>query len=1598
MAITWNSTDKWIEIDSAKTSGTATAGGTSTLTDSGASWTTNAYVGHIVRITSGTGEGQTRIVKSNTSTVLTIFETFDTTPSTDSAYSIAWTPKDVVSEVGNTAVVDYIADAANGTNCIYVKQGGIRVESGGHFGYGMNPVLTFEDAANDVYSTELNNRNLRGDSGSYIDFGVPNSSGIGVGGGVINLPIDRSMSPGELGTGVFLPRMWIKGTFSFNGTRFTTSYDWLPQLTDSDADRRWWQLFFDSEQTGYLRDCQFENVQPATTGGAGFVYWIRPVFQGLFVTIPSNYILDSNVSYDSPIAYSSIIAQPNPDLQDFKGNKLSNFNFFGSLDSAGRNPKPFVPYKWWRNGTSGIGYRPMIRLFNAYSENSSYQKQNFIAYDTYIPPDNSFGYVWIGRTIDWSVKDIDETALEDATVAVFDKNGNNAINTGVTGTDPAVPTYTGADQTDANGELTTDVLWGRLEHDSSGGLTDKDVVWSSGYPVYPYTIKARKYGYMSFESTRDGVNNWGNGKGNAEEVVKLSADTFVVANEATASGYSSKFSLDWTNKIITVTGTATPQQMYDYTQYASAQSANMQYDELMTAVSPGEFNLGSTRIVIASGGTLTVDTDETIGSLVFGDTGSTANAIKVQTGGELVIGTESTIGRCIDFTRSLITSETTYTYSSTTAPILVESGGELDWSGGEVQSHGAITFASGSVVTIHRVSCKLTNEGEQTTAAGSYPKLRCYSSGVNVYGLTTYGYVFGLDSEPGSWENWITSNTDAGVYLGGINSFAVLNGVTFDMATMDTGTLFWNSLWIRLINIADGTNFTTKGNSPTYSLYNKGLQEVRQEITFSATNGSGAKFYTKDTNNGNRLGASQIGTNSTYLTDRTYTLTESGGSASYTTDGGVLTGVHYRDDASGINTDNNEFDSRGINNDKTDIFNWLKVRYGYQPATLDVVMKGTSAVQSSIAQLLDLGITETTKATVAAYTGITPVYSGGTLTVTVTENHTWNEVYDYIKYYESINPANVWANGKESFVTTSNKLSYTYNNLVIVVSGATLTAGAGQVLPTNPTVNSGAFLSDAINLFYDGADLVKASRAYFQVKDSITADNIEGAVIGFGDATTQARLLYNTSFAKDTLVTDASGKADGYFAYEVGATAYTDMKQITGEYDHIFSTIPRTLTGASIGSSASPEVVRLAPDSQVVRDKASAGMISGISVDVPTDTIDLGDQTLSVCYDSLKYQVTADADIDTGVPGCMYYCLYGLPLMKSGAIYTGRSSSTIYQNYNGTGATFGTGIIEFDTPCSCSKSFNEVQFNFEADGTYDFRGGSFSGTVTVDTIGDYTVLAKFPTGTSVTNNDATNITVETSTGITIANANIADGSRVQLYNVTQDEELENTTVSGGSGYSYSATVGAGEEIEVGDVVRLRATYEDGATYKENYEESASATTSNITFLGTQIDWTSADSLSVDGSAQTEFTADYPNIQVDVDATGNTFNVANLIGWLCYIQTTEDGIRNFYGCVADTDVANWKINTTVVDLMLDNINTATATQSDSVILMRDDNVYPQVVPTSGGGGIGMIQSGLVFVTETGVSGLTAQESAQLFAIPTECAGGDGLTLAEYIALK
>lgn len=87
-------------------SGTASAGASTTLTDSGIGWTADAYIGSYVWVYGGTGIGQIREITDNTTEILTVDRAWDTNPDSTSTYRILAT---------NPNTDPYISELTDGT-------------------------------------------------------------------------------------------------------------------------------------------------------------------------------------------------------------------------------------------------------------------------------------------------------------------------------------------------------------------------------------------------------------------------------------------------------------------------------------------------------------------------------------------------------------------------------------------------------------------------------------------------------------------------------------------------------------------------------------------------------------------------------------------------------------------------------------------------------------------------------------------------------------------------------------------------------------------------------------------------------------------------------------------------------------------------------------------------------------------------------------------------------------------------------------------------------------------------------------------------------------------------------------------------------------------------------------------------------------------------------------------------------------------------------------------------------------------------------------------------------------------------------------------
>ena len=219
---------------------------------------------------------------------------------------------------------------------------------------------------------------------------------------------------------------------------------------------------------------------------------------------------------------------------------------------------------------------------------------------------------------------------------------------------------------------------------------------------------------------------------------------------------------------------------------------------------------------------------------------------------------------------------------------------------------------------------------------------------------------------------------------------------------------------------------------------------------------------------------------------------------------------------------------------------------------------------------------------------------------------------------------------------------------------------------------------------------------------------------------------------------------------------------------------------------------------------------------------------------------------------------------------------------------------------------------------------------------------------------------------------ITAGSRLQIYNVTTATEAINTLVPG---TSYTATYAEGTGYNSGDTVRIRLTQISTTTAKLSFETTVLATDAGWTALVSQQDDTVYNTFAVDGSTVTIFTADYINDQVDVTVASD-FNLSDMYAWWVHNLTTAQGIREFFGGITAEDQANFRINTSVLSLFLDNTTNTQIIQLDNRRIYRTDLTYPVIRPSTGGGGIDVQWRDQILIAETPTSGLTTTESEAL----------------------
>lgn len=375
-----------------------------------------------------------------------------------------------------------------------------------------------------------------------------------------------------------------------------------------------------------------------------------------------------------------------------------------------------------------------------------------------------------------------------------------------------------------------------------------------------------------------------------------------------------------------------------------------------------------------------------------------------------------------------------------------------------------------------------------------------------------------------------------------------------------------------------------------------------------------------------------------------------------------------------------------------------------------------------------------------------------------------------------------------------------------------------------------------------------------------------------------------------------------------------------------------------------------------VASEATAAAYTGVTINATTKRVTFGAgtiDTLAKLYDYSQAWGCLNIDKD-------------MPWTRAGALLSLATGWTIVEPTI-PGVTWGGGNVEFGAPGAINQSFDSSNITFTAAGTYNMGGGVFAGAVEFINTSGGAVTVRVPAGASYTNTGP-NITVELPTGdVDIVAAALIAGSRVRLYNVTDATEIYNAVLPS-TGLVHTLTYSADK------VVVLRA---DHAT-KLPLEVAGVLTASGLTFLDVQQEDVVYVGNAIDGSAVTEFVADEPNVEVDIDDLDGSTSFRRLYAWMQHYFTTEAGIRSsMFGAVTAFDSGTYVINTAKADILLDNVGVLPVAFMNGDRLIRSDGTSV-IAPTSG---TIHIDSGFVPVVETGVSGLTATESERLLALDT-----------------
>ena len=478
--------------------------------------------------------------------------------------------------------------------------------------------------------------------------------------------------------------------------------------------------------------------------------------------------------------------------------------------------------------------------------------------------------------------------------------------------------------------------------------------------------------------------------------------------------------------------------------------------------------------------TLIIGSDAPSGTGTVGQDGA-GGAIEVRNGGHLEVGTSDATGS--DGTTYsvgdaiIVARRGTNASDVATAALYGMAGSSVTLRGCSLNTVAACRFDALNASPA-RAACVLRirdvvwyNGRDQAT---SYFAPRLYTSDYQIDGLKMVGGTLQIQARAsGSFiRNIEIERMGGGISVtggnfGSLTDFFELKGVDGNHDSTTDVSVF-NGMKARITNSRTGSGIKADLQALNHTARAFGCIEVRQEVRLVLRDAAGnpiagARAHLADTVTGRGAEdwtAKNAGPNGggspsalvNYTAQRTYSVvSDAAGNADFTADGGILLAskVYNSRPAAGSPHAAKAFAFRGKINNDSDTFDIHVNSYLHLPALLSVVCKGTDRVDVDVTLVADPSVSQTTVATVAAYSGIAVDHA--TDTVTITAPFTLDQLYDWLKRDKTLA-------GSETHPTRAGMVAMAAGT-ILDIGGYSLSVGNGGAL--NPGVKFNSIESTA---------------------------------------------------------------------------------------------------------------------------------------------------------------------------------------------------------------------------------------------------------------------------------------------------------------------------------------------------------------------------------------------------------------------------------------------------------------------------------------------------------------------------------------------------------